>query len=306
MSAQTPTAPTSTAPTSSAPTSSAPSAGAPPGARGAPFSRRRRARTGHVGATLAGFATLMVLWWALTHPAVVDDPILRAVAPQHALPAIGGLLARGVLVPDALASLYRLVSGLLVAAVVGIPVGLLVGLHRRLEQATHSPFQLLRMISPLSWTPLAVAVFGIGHEPVVFLVAAAAVWPIVMNTVAGVRAIDPGHVLVARSMRATPREVLLAVVLPSIRPALLTGFRVALGTAWIVLVPAEMLGVRSGLGYQVLNARDQLAYDQVMAVIVVIGVLGFVLDALSRRLLERRRATPAARSRPAPATAAVR
>ncbi|WP_447925099.1 ABC transporter permease [Georgenia muralis] len=296
MSAQTPTAPPSGAPTRRAPIDAR---------TNAPRARSRGDRTGRLGATLAGFATLMVLWWVLTHPAVVDDPILRAVAPQHALPAVAGLFARGVLVPDALASLYRLLSGLLVAAVVGVPVGLLVGLNHRLEQATHSPFQFLRMISPLSWTPLAVAVFGIGHEPVVFLVAAAALWPIVMNTVAGVRAMDPGHVLVARSMGATHREILLAVVLPSIRPALLTGFRVALGTAWIVLVPAEMLGVRSGLGYQVLNARDQLAYDQVMAVIVVIGALGFLLDTLSRRLLERRRATPSARAGRATAAAAV-
>ncbi|MBN9634937.1 MAG: ABC transporter permease subunit, partial [Actinobacteria bacterium] len=76
-----------------------------------------------------------------------------------------------------------------------------------------------------------------------------------------------------------------AVVLPAIRGQLQTGVRVALGIAWVVLVPAEMLGVRSGLGYQVLNARDQLAYDQVVAVIVVIGALGFLLDAIARRLI---------------------
>lgn len=250
-----------------------------------------RTRRGLPWAPFAGFVALLVLWWALTHPVLVSDPVLRAVAPQHALPALEGLFSRGVLVQDATASLYRLVSGLLVAVVVGVPVGLLVGLSRRLERTTHSPFQFLRMISPLSWTPIAVAVFGIGHEPVVFLIAAAAVWPIVMNTVAGVQTMDPGHVLVARAMGATRWEILRAVVLPSVRPALLTGLRVALGTAWIVLVPAEMLGVRSGLGYQILNARDQLAYDEVMAVIVVIGVLGFLLDALSRRLLHQHRRT---------------
>lgn len=144
------------------------------------------------------------------------------------------------------------------------------------------------MISPLSWAPVAVALFGIGHRPVFFLVAAA-VWPIVLNTAAGVHAVDPGHKLVARSLGATRSEVLTSVVLPATRGHVLTGLRVALGMAWVVLVPAEMLGVDSGLGYQILNTRDQLAYDQMMAVILVIGVLGYFLDALARYVLVPRR-----------------
>jgi len=119
---------------------------------------------------------------------------------------------------------------------------------------------------------------------VIFLIAVAAVWPVLINTVAGVRAVDPGFLDVARSFHATRWELITAVVLPAIRGQLQTGVRVALGIAWVVLVPAEMLGVRSGLGYQVLNARDQLAYDQVVAVIVVIGALGFLLDVVARRL----------------------
>ena len=91
--------------------------------------------------------------------------------------------------------------------------------------------------------------------------------------------------LAARSLGATSAEVLTSVVLPAIRPHVLTGLRLALGIGWVVLVPAEMLGVTSGLGYEILNSRDQLAYDGVMAVILVIGLLGYLLDALARRLL---------------------
>lgn len=245
---------------------------------------------------LTGFAVLVLLWWGLTTIVFRDDPVLSAVAPQRALPAVLDLLQRGVLLEDTVLSLYRLLSGLLIATVIGIPVGLLVGLSRSVERAAVSPMQFLRMISPLSWTPIAIAVFGIGDEPVIFLIASAAVWPVIMNTVAGVTAMDPGHVMVARAMGATRTEMLRAVVLPSVQPHLLTGLRVALGTAWIVLVPAEMLGVRSGLGYQILNARDQLAYHEVMAVIVVIGACGFLLDSASRRLLAPRR--PASTPRP--------
>lgn len=219
---------------------------------------------------------------------------MRQFAPQQVLPALTSLVERGVLLPDAAASMWRLLVGLAVAAVIGIPLGLLIGLNRTVDRAVRPVTQFLRMISPLSWAPIAVALFGIGHRPVFFLIATAAVWPIVVNTAAGVHAIDPGHLLVARSMGATRTEQLTAIVLPAIRGNLQTGLRVSLGLAWVLLVPAEMLGVRSGLGYQILNARDQLAYHDVMAVILVIGVLGYLLDAAAQRLLTTRRRAPRA------------
>lgn len=126
----------------------------PPPGRPGPLSR--------LWPATAGFAFLVVVWWLLTTVVFRDDPVLAAVAPQRALPSVLDLFQRGVLVEDTLLSLYRLVSGLLVAAVIGIPVGLLIGLNRTVERAAVSPMQFLRMISPLSWTPIAIAVFGIG------------------------------------------------------------------------------------------------------------------------------------------------
>lgn len=234
---------------------------------------------------LAGVGVAVVLWWFVTTVLVAPPNLLAAFAPQRALPALVDLATSGVLLDDVLTSLRRLLGGLLVAAVLGVAVGLAVGSSTRVDEATRPVFQFLRMISPLSWAPVAIGVFGIGHRPVVFLVAAAAVWPVVLNTVAGVRSVDPGHVLAVRSLGATRGEVLTTVALPTVRPHLLTGLRLALGLAWVVLVPAEMLGVTSGLGYEILNSRDQLAYDKVMAVILVIGVLGYLLDTLARRLL---------------------
>ncbi|WP_319447627.1 MULTISPECIES: ABC transporter permease [unclassified Mycobacterium] len=229
------------------------------------------------------------VWWLVTAVLSAPHSLLRQTVPWKVVAAIGDLYSRGVLLPDAGISLWRLLIGLLVAAVIGIPAGLLVGLSVTVERASTPVVQFLRMISPLSWAPIAVAVFGIGSEPVIFLIAAAAVWPILLNTAAGVHAIEPGYLDVARSFHATRLELLSAVVLPAIRGPVQTGLRLALGIAWIVLVPAEMLGVRSGLGYQLLNARDQLAYDQVVAVIVVIGILGYLLDWAARRLLSSRR-----------------
>ncbi|MGN0102498.1 MAG: ABC transporter permease [Dietzia sp.] len=254
--------------------------------------RRRRGTGGPAGGLLARWAAGLVglllglgVWSLLTSGLVTDDPVIGGMSPVETWSGFGDLLDRGVLLSDAAVSLYRLVAGLAVAALLGVPLGLWLGLRRRAEAVAGPLVQFLRMISPLSWAPVAIAVFGIGNEPVIFLVAAAAVWPIMLSTSAGVHAMDPGYLDVARTMGANGWERLTRVVIPAVRPSILGGIRLALGTAWIVLVPAEMLGVRSGLGYQILNARDQLAYDQVMAVILVIGVLGFALDSLSRLIL---------------------
>ncbi|MET7770513.1 ABC transporter permease [Nocardia sp. NPDC005366] len=252
----------------------------------APSAPRRTGRT--LLSRVLAIAAALAIWWLITSVLAGEDSLLREFAPQHVPDALHALHDRGVLLSDIRVSLWRLLLGLLIAVTIGVPLGLLLGLHAATDHALAPVVQFLRMISPLSWAPIAVAVFGIGNQPVVFLVAAAAVWPIVLNTGAGVRAIDPGLLLVARSFGATWRERLTTVVLPAVRGPVQAGLRIALGIAWVVLVPAEMLGVRSGLGYQILNARDQLAYDQVMAVIVVIGALGFVLDGLARKLLDRR------------------
>ena len=259
--------------------------------RGGSRSSRSSAISGFAVRWSAGLLGLLVglgIWFLLTSGLVTDDPVISGMSPVKTIAGLGDLLDRGVLLSDAGVSLYRLVAGLALAALLGIPLGLWLGLRRGAEAVTGPLVQFLRMISPLSWAPVAIAVFGIGNEPVIFLVAAAAVWPIMLSTSAGVHAMDPGYVDVARTMGASSWERLTRVIIPAVRPSILGGVRMALGTAWIVLVPAEMLGVRSGLGYQILNARDQLAYDQVMAVILVIGVLGFALDSLSRLLLQGR------------------
>lgn len=237
---------------------------------------------------LAAAAAAIAVWWLITTVLSGSHSLLRQTAPQKVVPALADLFGRGVLTDDIGISLWRLLIGLLAAAVLGIPAGLLLGLSGWLDRAVLPLVQFVRMISPLSWAPIAVAVFGIGNQPVIFLITVAAVFPILLNTAAGVHAIEPGFLYVARSFHATRLELLTAVVLPAVRGHVLTGLRIALGIAWVVLVPAEMLGVRSGLGYQILNARDQLAYDQVVGVIVVIGILGFGMDLIARRLLAPR------------------
>jgi NitT/TauT family transport system permease protein len=143
------------------------------------------------------------------------------------------------------------------------------------------------MISPLAWMPIAVLAFETWDAAIIFLVAIAAVWPVTFATANGLRKVDPAWFRVARNLGAKPWHMLFVIVLPAIAQDVLTGVRLALGVAWIVLVPAEYLGVTSGLGYSINDARDTLEYDFLAAVVVVIGVIGFALDYSFMRLIEK-------------------
>jgi NitT/TauT family transport system permease protein len=160
-------------------------------------------------------------------------------------------------------------------------------MSRAVERATGPLFQFIRMISPISWMPLAVMVFGIGDAPVYFLLTIAAVWPIMLNVSSGVHAVDPRWLTLARSLCATRRETVMRIVVPAVVAHILTGIRLAIGIVWIVLVPAEMLGVSEGLGYFILDTRDRLAYPELMAAILVIGVIGYLLDWAARLLIRQ-------------------
>ncbi len=236
---------------------------------------------------LLAFAAAAALWQVGTWALALRTPIADQFGPLPAVHAAWGLLEGGELWYHARLSLHRLALGLLLALAAGVPLGLALGLSRAFAQATTPLMQFLRMVSPLSWMPLAVIVLGVGDAPVVFLLAFAAVWPIVLNTAAGVAALDPNWLLLGRSLAATRREVLLRIVLPGITAQLLTGVRLALGLLWIVIVPAEMLGVSAGLGYLILDTRDRLAYPELMATIVLIGAIGWALDAAARSLHAR-------------------
>ncbi|MGV2387620.1 MAG UNVERIFIED_CONTAM: ABC transporter permease subunit [Microcystis novacekii LVE1205-3] len=139
--------------------------------------------------------------------------------------------------PHILTSCRRVLVGLVLASAIGVPLGILIGLYRSLESALSAVFQFLRMISPLSWMPLAVMVLGIGDLPVYFLLTVAAIWPILLNTAAGVNAVDRSWLTLARSLCATRGETVFQIILPAILSHLLTGFRLAIGIIWIVLVP---------------------------------------------------------------------
>ena len=237
-----------------------------------------------VGWPAIGLAIGLAGWWVLTSPLLHPGAIVGDFSPERSLTAAAQLLIDGTLWPHVAASLRRVAVGLLAAAAIGIPTGIAIGLWQPLERGTSALFQFVRMVSPLSWMPLAVMAFGVGDAPVYFLLTVAAVWPVLLNAAAGVHSVDRRWLLLSRSLCATRWETIARVILPAIVPHLLVGLRLAVGVIWIVLVPAEMLGVSSGLGYFILDTRDRLAYGELMAAILLIGAIGYLLDKALRSL----------------------
>ena len=239
-------------------------------------------RAATVPLALSGLALLGAVWWAAT---AEGSALAQRFTPQATLASLAMLLQQPDFLLHVWVSVRRVLAALGVALISGVPMGLLVGAARSVDTALSPAFQFLRMISPLSWMPVVVMVFGVGDPSVLFLLAFAGVWPIMLNTAAGVRSLDARWRMLARSLAATPMEMLTHVILPGVVGHALTGLRLAIGVVWIVLVPAEMLGVNAGLGYFILDTRDRLAYSELLATVIVIGAVGYLLDSAARRLL---------------------
>ena len=230
---------------------------------------------------------MLVFWQLGSHLLATSIPVAGSLAPKPTLDSFIWLISSGEIFPHLFASLQRIAIGLGAALLVGIPLGLALGFSKRLEMWCTPSFQLLRMVSPLSWMPIIVMLLGVGNLPIYFLLAFASVWSLIISTSAGVKSIDPQWLLLARSMSASKRETLCKIVVPAITSHVLTGLRVSIGIAWVILVPCEMLGVNEGLGYFILDTRDRLAYSELMAVVVVIGLIGWGLDSLIRLAMSK-------------------
>lgn len=236
-----------------------------------------------------GLAGLLVIWWIAGRYVQASDDLFAfaSFAPGPALTRLWSMVQSGEVIEMSLPSLYRVGLGLVYAVVLGVPVGIAIGRMPILRELTNVPFQFLRMISPLSWMPIAVMAFATWDGAIIFLIAVAAIWPVMFSTAAGVRRLDPAWLKVARNLGASPVHMLTTVILPAIATDILTGVRLALGVAWVVLVPAEYLGVTSGLGYAINDARDTLDYDRLAATVVIIGIIGFALDYAAMKAVQR-------------------
>jgi len=206
-------------------------------------------------------------------------------APLDVVRGIAELAAKGLLLKYVVASLFRVSCGFALALAVGIPAGLALGWFERGFRAFNPLIQVLRPISPIAWIPIAILWFGVSDAAPIFLIFLASVFPIAVSAIAAVHDLEPVYLRAARNFGLSGPELFRRVILPAALPQILTGVRIALGVAWLVVVAAEMIAVNSGLGYLIIDARNAgKRYDLVVAGMVLIGAIGLCLDLLVRRL----------------------
>ena len=238
---------------------------------------------------IIGMVILLGLWEAIVRVYLLASGNMQfsGFLPAKAFIALIGMFSQGVYWRSILSSLSRIGIGLLIAGFIGVPSGLVVGSFPLLKRVTNPPIQFIRMISPISWMPIALVFLPGFEQAIIFIITMATLWPILLNTRSGVGAVDEQWIEMARNQGASPRQLIRKVIYPATLPHIIAGLRLAVGIGWVVLVPAELLGISSGLGYLINDARDTLEYDRLMAVIITIGIIGFSIDSLFQALIYR-------------------
>jgi NitT/TauT family transport system permease protein len=244
-----------------------------------------------------GFAIFLGLWYLATRGNDVGD----LPSPWMTVVALGEVSSQGVLWQNVVASVFRVAWGFILAAAIGIPLGIALGWNTFLRELLNPLVQALRPISPIAWLPFAVIMFGgtalSSDLSAIFLLFLSAFFPIVTASTSATISLDQKYIRSARNFGVEGLDLFRRVILPAAFPQILTGLRLALGISWVVVVAAEMLGVETGLGYQVMDSRNALRMDYVAAAMVVIAVIGLLLDTgmariesavLARRGMSRR------------------
>lgn len=195
-----------------------------------------------------------------------------------------GWYLSGELPRDLWESFYRILMGFAIGAGLALPMGLLMGASRHIYDYLNPLVQVLRPIPPIAYIPLAILWFGLGNPPAVFLIALGAFFPVLMNTIVGVRAVDNIYIRVGKNLGAGPVLMFRKIIVPAAMPYILSGIRIGIGTGFICMIVAEMIAVNNGLGYRILEAREYFWSDKIIAGMFTIGLLGLAIDTVVSRL----------------------
>jgi len=205
--------------------------------------------------------------------------------PGNVVRGIAELIEKGLLLKYIVASLFRVSWGFTLAVVIGVPLGLVLGWYSRAFQAFNPLIQIFRPISPIAWIPVAILWFGVSDAAPIFLIFLASVFPITVSAVAAVQNMQLVYLRAAQNFGLSTGELFRQVIFRACLPQIITGIRIALGVAWLVVVAAEMIAVNSGLGYLIIDARNAgKRYDLAVAGMVMSVLIGLILDLLVRQL----------------------
>lgn len=226
---------------------------------------------------------LLLVWQGLSYFRVI--PVHLIPSPLKIISGFRDLLTIGMppehLLHDHMRySLYRVAVGFGIASLVGIPLGLLMGWSRRIRRLIGPLIEVVRPIPPLAWIPIAILWFGIGLKSAAFIIFLGAFFPILLNTISGVVSISPILLEAARTLNARGKDIFLKVLIPGSLPSIFVGMRIGVGIGWMTLVAAEFTGVREGygLGYMIMTARDIQRPDEILAGMLIIGLIGLLIN----------------------------
>ena len=231
---------------------------------------------------------VVAIWQALVYVDVIS--LDSFTSPARVLAALKELLweenpaIRGSLVSHVWASLQEVVLGFLLAACVGVPVGLLMGWSRITYNLLDPIVELLRPIPPTAWVAISLLLLGLGLQQKIFVVFIGTLSPILITTLDGVKGLERILLKVARTHNATQFDTIRKVFLPALLPAILTSFRVGIGMGWMVVVAAELIAAEAGLGFLLMQAYRIFRLDVMVAVMFIIGLLAFLMDRAMREL----------------------
>jgi NitT/TauT family transport system permease protein len=235
-----------------------------------------KARAWRFGLGILGLCLVVLTWGSVAHRYTPD----QFPGPGDVFAAWREIGADGSLGNHLKVSLLRFSCAYLLALVTALPLGFALGWWSHGLDLFDPVIQILRPISPIAWFPLAVLWFGVGNAPAIFIIALAAFFPILLSTVSAVRTVPPVYLRVAQNYGAGRLLLLRSVLLPAAFPTIVVGLRIAMGAAWIHLVAGEMLGAQSGLGFLIVDARNFLRTDLIVAGMLTVGSLGLAIDRL--------------------------
>ena len=242
-----------------------------------------RVRAAGVVANSLSLIIFMLLWETLPRTGVVKQTFIAP--PTIVASTIWELLTGGVLLEHIVVSLQRALSGFLLATLVAVPLGFLVGGWFRTVQRILTPLlRLLSEVNPFSLFPVFILLFGIGEVSKTVIIFWVCQWPILFHTITGVKSVDPLLIKAARSMGCDRRTLFCRVLLPGASPGIFTGMKMSAATSFFMLIAAEMIGASSGLGWLVWNAQVNYQIPKLFAATVVISLLGLGINALFIRL----------------------
>jgi NitT/TauT family transport system permease protein len=220
-------------------------------------------------------------WWA----AVVATHSVIFPTPLQVVTGTVELIKDGTLWEHIGASLMRVAAGFALAVLFAVPLGLWMGWVKGAFITLNPIFQILRPISPIAWIPIAILWFGVGNASPIFLIFISSVFPMIVQTTAGVHTIEKRYLRAAQNFGVSKTRLFTQVVIPAVLPQIIVGMRIGLGVAWLVVVAAEMIALHSGLGYLIIDSRNAgNRYDLVIAGMIIIGLIGLLLDGIMRLL----------------------